>query len=200
MDNLSDLEIAIGEGSYLNKAIGLKWNITDDEFAKARQQAKTLVQTYNAEIDTALSNIKDIATAYLMTNDDYDKLDGQAKNAVSIFINSIDAEMANKFNGEKKNIGNYVTNILSAVSSDTNIRDAIVKLYTMDDKSMSAKEIINSVDRYIGIIAYAYQNDVDCDDWFKDYFNRNNTYDVDQKKNYLNMRNDLISFNKKAVA
>ena len=155
MDNLSDLEIAIGEGSYLNKAIGLKWNITDDEFAKARQQAKTLVQTYNAEIDTALSNIKDIATAYLMTNDDYDKLNGQAKNAVSIFINSIDAEMANKFNGEKKNIGNYVTNILSAVSSDTNVRDAIVKLYTMDDKSMSAKEIINNVDSYIGIIASA---------------------------------------------
>lgn len=155
MDNLSDLEIAIGEGSYLNKAIGLKWNITDDEFAKARQQAKTLVQTYNAEIDTALSNIKDIATAYLMTNDDYDKLDGQAKNAVSIFINSIDAEMANKFNGEKKNIGNYVTNILSAVSSDTNVKDAIVKLYTMDDKSMSAKEIISNVDSYIGIIASA---------------------------------------------
>lgn len=54
-------------------------------------------------------------------------------------------------------------------------------------------------DSIIGVIAYAYQNDVDCDDWFKDYFNRNNTYDVDQKKNYLNMRNDLIRFNKGAV-
>ena len=46
---------------------------------------------------------------------------------------------------------------------------------------------------------YIIENCLDVD-WFEDYFKRNNTYDIDQKKNYLNMRNDLITFNKGAVA
>ena len=63
------------------------------------------------------------------------------------------------------------------------------------------KKVWNGGGRNIGLkYSSEYTLFLDCDDWFKDYFNRNNTYDVDQKKNYLNMRNDLISFNKKAVA
>ena len=52
----------------------------------------------------------------------------------------------------------------------------------------------------IAIIAYAYIQEENYEEWIKDYFNRNNTYEIDQKRNYLNMRNDLIRFNKGAVA
>lgn len=52
----------------------------------------------------------------------------------------------------------------------------------------------------IALIAYAYKMDEDIDDWFKDYFKRTNTYEIDQKRNYLNMRNDFIRFNKKGAA
>lgn len=52
----------------------------------------------------------------------------------------------------------------------------------------------------IAIIAYAYIQEENYEEWMKDYFNRNNTYEIDQKRNYLNMRNDLIRFNKGAVA
>ena len=51
----------------------------------------------------------------------------------------------------------------------------------------------------IALIAYAYKMDENIDDWFKDYFKRTNTYEVDQKRNYLHMRNDFIRFNKKGV-
>ena len=51
----------------------------------------------------------------------------------------------------------------------------------------------------IAIIAYAYKIDENIDDWFKDYFNRNNAYETDQKRNYLHMRNDFIHFNKKGA-
>ncbi len=51
----------------------------------------------------------------------------------------------------------------------------------------------------IALIAYAYKMDEDIDDWFKDYFSRNNTYETDQKRNYLHMRNDFIHFNKKGA-
>jgi hypothetical protein len=52
----------------------------------------------------------------------------------------------------------------------------------------------------IALIAYAYKIDEDIDDWFKDYFKRTNTYEIDQKRNYLHMRNDFIRFNKRVVA
>lgn len=51
----------------------------------------------------------------------------------------------------------------------------------------------------IALIAYAYKMDEDIDDWFKDYFKRTNTYEIDQKRNYLHMRNDFIRFNKKGA-
>lgn len=51
----------------------------------------------------------------------------------------------------------------------------------------------------IALIAYAYKMDEDVDDWFKDYFKRTNTYEIDQKRNYLHMRNDFIRFNKKGA-
>lgn len=51
----------------------------------------------------------------------------------------------------------------------------------------------------IALIAYAYKIDKDIDDWFKDYFKRTNTYEIDQKRNYLHMRNDFIRFNKKGA-
>lgn len=51
----------------------------------------------------------------------------------------------------------------------------------------------------IALIAYAYKIDEDIDNWFKDYFKRTNTYEIDQKRNYLHMRNDFIRFNKKGA-
>lgn len=67
------------------------------------------------------------------------------------------------------------------------------------DNSSKLLEVANH-NPIIGVIAYAYQNDIDCDEWFVSYFNKTNTYNVDQIKSYLNMRNDLITFTKKSVA
>lgn len=105
-------------------------------------------------------------------------------------------------NANMKSALNFVRKYVDESISDLDVQDyeEYLDTITLDvDNSSKLLDAANH-DSIIGIIAYAYQNDVDCDDWFKDYFNRNNTYDVDQKKNYLNMRNDLISFNKKAVA
>ena len=45
---MSDVEANIAYGSYVQKALGLKWDISDKDFAEAKKQAKILVQTYNA--------------------------------------------------------------------------------------------------------------------------------------------------------
>lgn len=108
----------------------------------------------------------------------------------------------NTIHTDMKSALKFVQDCVDEAVSELDVQDyeEYLDTITLDvDNSSKLLDAANH-DSIIGIIAYAYQNDVDCDDWFKDYFNRNNTYDVDQKKNYLNMRNDLISFNKGAVA
>ena len=53
----------------------------------------------------------------------------------------------------------------------------------------------------LAIVAYAYKNDIDLEEWMEEYDSNNNTYFVDQKKNYLHMVEDVTAYNKrKAVA
>lgn len=46
----------------------------------------------------------------------------------------------------------------------------------------------------IAIIAYSFRQDIDLDDWIKDYFNRNVHYIKNQKENYLLMLHDLNEY------
>ena len=53
----------------------------------------------------------------------------------------------------------------------------------------------------LAMVAYSYKNDVDLDDWLADYAAKNNTYFVDQRKNYSHMINDFRQYQKRiAVA
>ena len=53
----------------------------------------------------------------------------------------------------------------------------------------------------LAMVAYSYKNDVDLDDWLEDYAANNNTYFMDQRKNYSHMINDFRQYQKRiAVA
>ena len=53
----------------------------------------------------------------------------------------------------------------------------------------------------LAMVAYSYKNDVDLDDWLEDYAANNNTYYIDQRKNYSHMINDFRQYQKRiAVA
>ena len=53
----------------------------------------------------------------------------------------------------------------------------------------------------LAMVAYSYKNDVDLDDWLEDYAAKNNTYYMDQHKNYSHMLNDFKQYQKRiAVA
>ena len=49
----------------------------------------------------------------------------------------------------------------------------------------------------LAIVAYAYKNDIDLEEWMEEYDSNNNTYYVDQKKNFLHMVKDLNAYNKR---
>ena len=50
------------------------------------------------------------------------------------------------------------------------------------------------MNRHFALIAWSFKHDVDLDDWIKEYFNNNNVYFVNQKKNYLHMKNNLDEY------
>lgn len=155
---LTDIEKEIGYGSYLYKALGLNSNSTDEEFREAQRQAKALIQTYNAEIESALSDVETLANAYLMTNEDYDKLDAQSKSAASMIVNSLNADIANGFSS-KEDVSTYVDKIVQTILSDDKSKVALTDLFTMDTSDMSINEIETQVDSYINIIATALKED-----------------------------------------
>ena len=44
------------------------------------------------------------------------------------------------------------------------------------------------------MMVYSYKKDKDLDEWMLDYANRNNTYFVNQKKNFLHMKHDFEQY------
>ena len=46
----------------------------------------------------------------------------------------------------------------------------------------------------LAMVAYSYKNDVDLDDWLEEYAANNNTYFIDQKKNFLHMVSDFKQY------
>lgn len=155
---LSDIEKDIGYGSYLYKALGLDSNVTDEAFREAQRQARVLIQTYNAEIESALSDVETLANAYLMTNEDYDKLDEQSKTAASMLVNSLNADIANTFSS-KEDVGVYVDKIVQSILSNSKAKDSLKDLFTMDTSDMSVDEIKKQTDSYINTIAEVLKED-----------------------------------------
>ena len=51
----------------------------------------------------------------------------------------------------------------------------------------------------LAMVAYSYKNDVDLDDWLEEYAKNNNTYYIDQKKNFSHMINDFNLYQKKVA-
>ena len=105
-------------------------------------------------------------------------------------------------NTDMKSALNFVQKYVDESISELDVQDYEEYLDTITLNVDNSSKLLEAANHnpIIGVIAYAYQNDIDCDDWFVNYFNKTNTYNVDQIKSYFNMRNDLISFNKKAVA
>lgn len=52
----------------------------------------------------------------------------------------------------------------------------------------------------VAIVAYSFKNDIDLDDWIKEYFKNNCGYFSDQKKNYLHMKKDLEEYISRSAA
>lgn len=126
--------------------------LTDEDLADVKGNVQAVIQSYEAEINSALKDVQSLANAYLNTNIDYESLDSETKNAASILVNSLDTNVASEFEN-KYDVGEYVNNIVDLLSSDSEFNDALTNLFTLDTSNMSTKEATNLVDDYLDIIS-----------------------------------------------
>lgn len=100
---------------------------------------------------------------------------------------------------EEKDILSFLRQCVDENISEDDVKDYMddLEILTLDVNNKS--RLLNNENRksLLGIIAYSYKKDIQIDEWFVDYFDRMNCYDSDQKKNYLNMKNSFITYQKK---
>lgn len=72
--------------------------------------------------------------------------------------------------------------------------DTLDKL--LDNRVKDGSKLLDKQNRLslLAMMIYSYKEDKDLDKWMEDYASKNNTYFVDQKKNFLHMKKDLEVF------
>ncbi len=158
INSLTDIEHKVGESGYIQKTLGIDIFVSDEDFNNAKLQARTLIQTYQAEIDSALKNVQTLANAYLNTNVDFSSLDCDTQSAASIIINSLDEQIASSFTN-KEGVGLYVDNIVQMLKTNPDVRNALVGLFSIDPTDIPVEDIKFLVDNYIDTIAKFLEKD-----------------------------------------
>ena len=90
---------------------------------------------------------------------------------------------------------------------DTEITEEDVEQYkdVLEDLTLNVDNSSRLMDRQnipslVAIVAYSFKHDIDLDDWIVQYFNENDNYILNQKENYLHMKEHLDKFVKGMVA
>lgn len=191
--SLSDIEKNIGYSSFLSKALGLNGNISDEDYESAQKMARTLIQTYRAELNLGLSNVRSLANAYLNISEDYASLDAKTRTIASLLVNSLDENIANSFaNG--LDIGNWVNSIIDALGDNDEIGASLEELINFDSANtkMTPSEAKAFIDKQLQEIV-ALLNEAGLDENVVDLKVRLGLDIVDEAyqkyvdvKNYLN--------------
>lgn len=151
--NSAKIQDALKSSGFEELTHAPKWSeITVEDLANVRYSAQATIQTYNAEINSQLRNVQTLANAYLMTNSDYVKLDEQSKTAASLLVNSINENIANEFSS-KEDVGTYVGKLVTSISNNDEVQNALKDLFTMDSSDMPIGEVRKATDSYINTIA-----------------------------------------------
>lgn len=72
-------------------------------------------------------------------------------------------------------------------------------LEDLKNRTIRAGSLLLSRENQLSLLAmvvYSYKEDMDLDVWLADYAKRNDTYIPDQRKNFINMKNDFEKFKK----
>ena len=88
----------------------------------------------------------------------------------------------------RENISPFVT--MEDISQYSEVLDCLAEQSGYDGKLMETENRASM----IAVISYAFENDIDLDDWFADYCSRNDDYIADQTENFERMTADLKQY------
>lgn len=128
--------------------------ITWEDLETIKKNARSVAQTYRAEANAELSNIKEFINLFISQNEDYNLLDEEIQNAISILLNSVNSDIAKDFKSPE-DIGNYVNKTIGSLNSNIDARNALVDLLTLDTTNMTVYNIKATVDDYVKKISEA---------------------------------------------
>lgn len=202
--DLNRLEIAIGEDNKETKEMFTvantpMWLAVFHEFTTYNMEDSRFVdflKAYNNELSqkeidgVSMGDFKDMQSKKKTT------ITGKIELLIKLMreylhIDSTDLEEVNTLDFVREN-----------VNPDTTEED--VELYSdmLDDLTLNVDNDTKLLDEHnrpslIALVGYACENDIDLDDWIKQWFTANVTYILNQKQNYLQM---VKSLQKGAVA
>ncbi len=128
------------------EALGFDIRTIEEEFLELQKVFRTELKTLEAEIETGLTGIKDIANMYLFTNDDYYNLSDEMQNIASVMINSIPNDLAETWE-DKYDINEYVEGIVNKLkNANPDIQSAYRQLFNLSLDDLSISEAKDKVD------------------------------------------------------
>lgn len=105
-----------------------------------------------------------------------------------LHINKEDLEEVDAFEFIKENVNSDV------LQEDIDFYNDILNDLTLnvDNNTQLLEE--HNIPSLLAIVAYSCKEDINIDDWFVDFFEKNNTYIRNQKENYLKMKTSLEDY------
>ncbi|WP_304430994.1 DUF262 domain-containing protein [Romboutsia ilealis] len=102
-------------------------------------------------------------------------------------------------NSSQSNIESFISQNLGinveAIQTDMDFyNESLNEL--LDNTVKIDSKLRNEENRFslLAMMVYSYKEDKDLDEWMTEYARRNNTYFIDQKKNFLHMKNDFEKY------
>lgn len=137
----------------------LRFRFNEDDFSAAKKAAVSLINTYQKEIDQALTAPRTLANAYLSENETYKSIDSELKPYASILVNTMDSEIFESFQKNPEELEAYIEKIANQVKNNKSIASAFQNLFRLDLSELPVKASMQAVYDNILQIAEAMEED-----------------------------------------
>lgn len=147
---------------------------------------------------TKLDMLETLMREYLDVKEEVEECSVQEDTYKEIEINDKNTDVSAEETVEKQSVIEFVKNNVyegkNIDEDDIGYYEEDLDVLTLDVDNNSPLLEPDNHNSLVGIVAYSYKRDERLDEWFVDFFSRNNTYIKDQKENYTYMVNDFEKY------
>ena len=165
----------------------------------------TALNIKDIKFNEFLKSFKDGLKDKVICGESFEMLDvktgTKSKSLVTAKIEKLEELMYDyfKFNEQDLEDVDVFDFIKNNVKDEVTVDDVEFYCEMLDDLTLDVDNDTKLLEEHnkpslLATVCYACENDIDLDDWVKDYFKKNDSYVPNQKENYLHMVADLNNF------